>query len=272
MRAQPDYAGAFELLKQAADRGLPRAQRALAELYRDGLGVQKNMEEAVVWFRRSANGGDGRAQAILAGLYGSGQGVERNEKESVKWYKKSAESGDSLGQLSLGILYANGRGVRQDALAALKWYRLSAEQGVPLAQFALGSLYEKGFGKVRPDPAEAVLWYTRALQQGFEGARAPLAAMRNVHVLPEADGRARLTSRLQLQEAALARAARISGDVALRLQVDIQGKVTGVDVLSGHPLLLESAAATARTLQFTPYVVSGQPVPFVTSMTLQYAY
>lgn len=50
---------------------------------------------------------------------------------------------------------------------------------------------------------------------------------------------------------ALARAARVSGDVKLELQLRPDGTVSSVRVLSGHPLLAPAAVESAKASRFT---------------------
>lgn len=40
-----------------------------------------------------------------------GKGVEKNLKEAVKWYKLSADEGSSFGQYNLGWCYYYGQGI-----------------------------------------------------------------------------------------------------------------------------------------------------------------
>ncbi|HKQ51502.1 MAG TPA: TonB family protein [Pyrinomonadaceae bacterium] len=58
----------------------------------------------------------------------------------------------------------------------------------------------------------------------------------------------------------IARAARASGQVVVRVVVDESGKVISAQALSGHPLLTESALQAARQARFAPTMLSGQPV------------
>src|SRR6188508_3186139 len=64
-----DFAEAARLFRQAAERGLPRAQRSLGELYQSGQGVAKDETEAVKWYRRAADKGDAKAQSDLGSMY-----------------------------------------------------------------------------------------------------------------------------------------------------------------------------------------------------------
>jgi TPR repeat protein len=51
--------------KKAADQGLPSSECDLGVMYETGLGVPKDVAQALVWYRRAARQGDARAQAAL---------------------------------------------------------------------------------------------------------------------------------------------------------------------------------------------------------------
>src|SRR5215475_3187607 len=59
-----DYAAAQRELQPLADRGDPRAQRLVGLMYRDGLGVRKDLIRAYMWFDLAAQ----RNQYGAAGL------------------------------------------------------------------------------------------------------------------------------------------------------------------------------------------------------------
>ena len=122
----PDFSQVASLFQQAADSGLPRAQRSLGELYRDGRGVSKDSSIAFDLFRKAAVAGDSRAQANLGDMYVEGIVVKKDHKQAVEWFRKSAAQKDPSGQLALGAMYINGWGVKKDAKEALKWYREAA--------------------------------------------------------------------------------------------------------------------------------------------------
>jgi hypothetical protein len=52
-----DYAGSANRFRQAAEQGLPQAQRALAQLLRDGQGIPQDYSGAYVWLLMSYDGG-----------------------------------------------------------------------------------------------------------------------------------------------------------------------------------------------------------------------
>jgi TonB family protein len=59
----------------------------------------------------------------------------------------------------------------------------------------------------------------------------------------------------------IARAARASGIVTVRVIIDEEGKIIAAQAVSGHPLLRPSAVAAARQARFTPTLVNGKAVP-----------
>ena len=59
---------------------------------------------------------------------------------------------------------------------------------------------------------------------------------------------------------ALAKAARASGTVTVRVLVDEQGHVVSARGVTGHPLLQQAAVAAARQARFSPTVRDGAPV------------
>jgi hypothetical protein len=76
-----------------------------------------------------AEAGDAAAQVALAGLYLDGLGVRRDVAEAVKWYERAARQGHLIAQANLGDFYARGRGVQRDLVEAYVWLSLAARQG-----------------------------------------------------------------------------------------------------------------------------------------------
>ena len=73
--------------------------------------------------------GDVRAKYSLGCCYENGIGVGKDYDKAVKWYREAAEQGDARAQACLGVCYKTGRGVAEDVGEAVKWWRKAAEQG-----------------------------------------------------------------------------------------------------------------------------------------------
>jgi periplasmic protein TonB len=68
----------------------------------------------------------------------------------------------------------------------------------------------------------------------------------------------------------LARAARREGLVVLEAVIDVRGNVTTVNVLQSVPLLDQAAVDAVRQWRFTPTLMSGEPVPIVMTVTVNF--
>ena len=168
----------FNFLRKAAEQGHAGSQRNLGLRYQNGIGVNKDMTEAVKWYRKAADQGYADAQNDLGVCYSKGWGVNKDMTEAVKWYRKAANQGQVDAQFTLGFYYENGRGVSKDMTEAVKWYRKAAEQGNADAQNTLGVCYADGNG-VNQDMTEAVKWYRLAAEQGNAAAQSALREIAN---------------------------------------------------------------------------------------------
>ena len=52
-----------------------------------------------------------RSQNSLGWMYENGQGVEKDLEEAVKWYRKAADQGNAYAQYNVGVVYYKGEGV-----------------------------------------------------------------------------------------------------------------------------------------------------------------
>lgn len=138
-----------------------------------GTEVDRSSAEDAAAIRRDAERGDPKSETKLGNLYFHGMGVQQSYSDALNWYRKAAESGDADAQCDLGSMYFNGYGVPINQTAAANWYRLAANQGLAKAEYDLGYLYNRGQG-VPMDSGEAIQWYQKAANQGNETAQRAL--------------------------------------------------------------------------------------------------
>jgi len=69
---------------------------------------------------------------------------------------------------------------------------------------------------------------------------------------------------------ALARQARIQGNVVLHAIIDKEGKVAELQVVSGHPLLVQSALDAVRQWRYKPTLLNGDPVEVDTTINVTF--
>ena len=68
-----------------------------------------------------------------------------------------------------------------------------------------------------------------------------------------------------------AKSAQLSGKVLLLVTVDAEGVPSDVAVVSGPPLLADSAVAAVKQWSFTPTLLNGEPVPVSGTVTMTFS-
>jgi hypothetical protein len=83
----PKNADELASVRRRAEAGDVKAQAELGLTYEYGFaGAQRDLSEALTWYRRAAEQGDGNARYALAGMYFDGRGVEKNYSEAARLY------------------------------------------------------------------------------------------------------------------------------------------------------------------------------------------
>ena len=75
--------------------------------------------------RVSAEEGGAAAQFRLGVHYATGRGVDRDVAEAVRWYRRAADQGCAKAQYTLGVMYRNGEAIEQDPIVAYMWFTLA---------------------------------------------------------------------------------------------------------------------------------------------------
>jgi TPR repeat protein len=175
-RATQSEIGYNELLN-AAQKGDVNAQLKLGEMYRDGIGVTINFDEAIKWFTAAAKNGSKVGKQQLSILMNKpiiqqlpaykDDNSNVNNSSVFLEYLNRAERGDVYAQFKLGCMYEDGEyGVVQNYSEALKWYKKAAKQGDNLSQCCIGFFYQFGYS-VPVNYNEAIKWYKMAADHGY---------------------------------------------------------------------------------------------------------
>ncbi|HEX4643042.1 MAG TPA: TonB family protein [Candidatus Acidoferrales bacterium] len=79
---------------------------------------------------------------------------------------------------------------------------------------------------------------------------------------------AQLISRIEPQYPFIAMETKTEGTVRLHAIISRDGRITFLDVLSGHPLLVKAALDAVRQWRYRPTMLNGEPVEVETSITV----
>lgn len=111
------------------------------------------------------------------------QGNDYDPDRALDFCVKAAEEGSTDAELALFEIYVMGviKG-GQDLERAFYWGQKAASHGNPIAQFQIGNFYLDGLaGEV--DAGKALLWFTKAAEQGHEMAKLDAETLRKAQNL-----------------------------------------------------------------------------------------
>lgn len=70
---------------------------------------------------------------------------------------------------------------------------------------------------------------------------------------------------------AIAKTARVSGNVVLQAEISKEGTIENLRVISGPPLLIQSALEAVKQWRYRPYILNGEPVEVETTVTVVFS-
>ncbi|MDX8387350.1 MAG: tetratricopeptide repeat protein [Ghiorsea sp.] len=182
-------------LKKAADQGLPQAQYEYAVALEFGRGVKRGeMRDVAPWYKKAAQRGQADATIKLTKIYLNGVGLPKDLSQALSWSLRAkqaniknaetllqqvvkkvvhdANAGDSEAQYMLAIMYKEGRGLEKNTDKQIFWLRKAAKKGYLEAQFALG----QGLAKTE-SWSDALYWLKKSAQQGHAQAGYSIAPL-----------------------------------------------------------------------------------------------
>lgn len=102
-------------------------------------------------------------------MFEKGIGTQRDLALARVWYQRAAERGNAKAMHNLAVLHAEGASGKPDYAMATEWFRRAAELGVRDSQYNLAVLLGRGLG-APTDLAQSFVWFSVAAGQGDEDA------------------------------------------------------------------------------------------------------
>ncbi len=153
-----DYATGLKWIVPAANRGSKNAMHRLALCYLNGTGIDKSIQKALKWSRKSAEAGMKEAYILTSVIYEK----HYNDKENAKiWYKRAADNGDvqALNWLGTEEMKVGNTDV------GLQYFMKAANKGFAQSQYNVGIYY---FNTHEYEAAK--IWLEKAAKQGYTSA------------------------------------------------------------------------------------------------------
>ena len=121
-------------LLRRADLGELEAQHDLCYRSKYGRGLPQDYQVAATWCTRAAIHGAESSQVLLAEMYLNGQGFEKNLAEALRWYKAAAEQEHPHALYMLYVMYSEGVGVEVNQQLAHAYLIRAAREGSEYAR------------------------------------------------------------------------------------------------------------------------------------------
>lgn len=128
-----EYAKALQIFERLSAAGNSQAQYDLSQMYFQGIGAPKSIEQGWIWMNRAADGGNVQAMLELGVRYQASTSLENGEEMAFLWFQKAAMAGSPVGQYNLARLYEFGKQMPVDLVNAYVWMSLSKKSGNPTA-------------------------------------------------------------------------------------------------------------------------------------------
>jgi TPR repeat protein len=155
----------LQALRRLAEGGNAYVMYRLGRMYAAGIGVARDENEAVRWYRKGAAAGNMQATTALAIALLEGRGTGKDPQEAIHLLKVAADKDNLDAMYRLGVLYAQGAVVTKDALEAVRLFTKASEAGHAPSMVDLGLMFYNGEG-VQVDLNKAAMWYKRAADLG----------------------------------------------------------------------------------------------------------
>lgn len=168
------YLTALRLALPRAESGDPVAQTLIAEIYKDGLGVARDIKKAAEWYGFAARAGNREAQFAYANLLLQGNGVEEDKELGELFMRRAAEAGHGRAAFNVAQIITAKRPTWAGFKEALPYYEAAANTGVADAHYALFNIHNDARGVTVNDEAKALVHLRFAAQGGLDTAQVEL--------------------------------------------------------------------------------------------------
>lgn len=117
-----DKQKAFNLFLESADSGYPNSMHQVALLYKEGIGVSRDLSKMECYLIKAADCGFIPSMILLADIYSQGKLIPQDDCKSFSYVKQAAELGNINFMYRLANLYSEGIGVERNVPLSNEWF------------------------------------------------------------------------------------------------------------------------------------------------------
>lgn len=143
---EQNYADAFKYYNVCSDKANAQTQTNLAEMYFQGLGTSRNVEQAIYWYQKALAQDDTLVEASwrMGEMYLKGTGTDQNCEKAEELLAVAADSNHIEACYLLGVMILENKCKKHDLGQAVVYLEKAADAGVVDAMFRVGMIYFTG--------------------------------------------------------------------------------------------------------------------------------
>ena len=158
----------ISLLQKASDLDNDKAQIQLANFYKHGYYVKKDINKCIELLNKAKENGNSKALIQLSYIYTDGIDIEKDLEKAFEYDKEAASKGYAQGYINMYNKYYNGWGIEQDFSKALSYLQNAVTADVPEAYKIMAEFVEKGAEElgIEKNDTRALFLYERGAKLG----------------------------------------------------------------------------------------------------------
>lgn len=141
-----------------------------------------NYSKSIFWLKKACSGGDKESPLYIAIMYfKGGYGLKQDRDLSYEYFAQCKNMKGGLAESYLGDLYVYGlcKSKRVNVSIGIKYYKIAAQHGEKVAQYRLGLFYHQGTYPelITQSIPLAIEWYTKSAEQNYGFAQYKLGQL-----------------------------------------------------------------------------------------------
>ncbi|KAI8068944.1 hypothetical protein BDF21DRAFT_425802, partial [Thamnidium elegans] len=154
-----NYSKALEYFVKSHEAGHLASKTYIGKMYYDGLGMTKDYNTALIWYKLAADVEEPASQYMIAIMYHEGKvGSNPDYQQALEWYQKSAKNGYISAMKCFALMHFEGQGTAKNHRIALYWFKEAFDKGDSDTVYLIALIYLLGGHGVDRDFDLAEIW------------------------------------------------------------------------------------------------------------------
>ena len=156
---------AMEYFKRSSDQNHSKSQFFLGAIYYEGEYIGQDIQKAIHYFALSAAQNNCESQFCLGLIYYDGELIDKDMNKAIYYFSLAADQNNRESQFNLGVIYSESEDVKHDIEKAVRYFTLASNSNLTEANFKLGMIYKENL--IKRDMKKAIHYLSLASSQSY---------------------------------------------------------------------------------------------------------